>query len=465
MSRKKSRKKKRAVKQPTVKEAFPASWLELILIAGIVLAIFLPRIQRIEFHGDESLWIASSYYLEAFVQGRFDSPVWRESYETLTQPPVGRYVIGLGRSIGGYGPRDLNRPWNFNLSSEENNARGNRPSSNLLWWSRFPMCVLAVLCAVVIFILISRCAGRLAGYLSIILIIFNPYLSATLFRAMGEAPLLAATMLAALAGDEAVKSWRRAEASNQSKRRGRNRPWMWFGIMGLFCGIAGAAKLNGLSNLAAGLALSLLTVFWLTGGVSKSRFFTSILSTSGLLVLVAALTFVVLNPYLYSDPIGHTRHMLEQRLSEMSRQQISVPSARISGPVTSRLFLIGDRIFHQCATMSFPGGWILNLLLFSLGLWFVLRALRVCLRNRAGPDTYLALSLIALTSSAPALMTPLDWDRYYLFPVFFSTAFIALGIFVVMRYASRWAMRWHLLPEDAASKFTLLKSRVFSSKQ
>src|SRR2546421_7611967 len=136
------RKKKRsAAKKKKSRRSF-VPWLEPLLLGCVLFAIFYPRVQSTEFHGDESLWIATSYYFDAFVEGKFDSPVWNESYETLTQPPVGRYVVGIGRTIGGYGYRDLNRPWNFNLSDEENIARGNKPNPNLLWWSRVPMCIL-----------------------------------------------------------------------------------------------------------------------------------------------------------------------------------------------------------------------------------------------------------------------------------------------------------------------------------
>ena len=98
--------------------------LEPLLIGCVLFAIFYPRIQNTPFHGDESWWIASSYHLEAFVGGRIDSPVWNESYHNLTQPQLSRYVIGIGRWVGGYGPSDLIRPWNFRLSDEENIARG-----------------------------------------------------------------------------------------------------------------------------------------------------------------------------------------------------------------------------------------------------------------------------------------------------------------------------------------------------
>src|SRR5205807_4803752 len=50
------------------------------------------------------------------------------------------------------------------------------------------------------------------------------------------------------------------------------------------------------------------------------------------------------------------------------------------------------------------------------------------LRGGVGSGGSVVLLLVAFSSSFPVLMTPLDWDRYYLFPVFFSTVLIAVVI-------------------------------------
>jgi hypothetical protein len=62
-----------------------------------------------------SFWIATSYYLEAFlgvpideVRPDFPRPLWGPSYDVLTQPPLARYVIGVERRLGGFGVADLN---------------------------------------------------------------------------------------------------------------------------------------------------------------------------------------------------------------------------------------------------------------------------------------------------------------------------------------------------------------------
>lgn len=458
-----AKKKRPEAKTPAVRRSL-APWLEPLLIVCVLLAIFYPRIQNTTFHGDESLGIASSYYLEDFVLGRTDSPVWNESFETLTQPPLARYVIGIGRVFGGYDPVDLNLRWNFRLSTEENIARGNMPNSDLLWWSRLPMCILTVVCALIAFNFASRSAGRLAGYVMLALFVVNPYFTTTLCRAMTEAPLLAATMLAALAGSQAVTSWKQAVAHKHRVRQRFLRPLIWFGIMGALCGIAGAAKLNGLSIILTGLALSPLMLLAQTSNVSRSEMLRTIAFAWASLILAAAFTFVALNPYLYPNPIGRTEKMVAQRLSEMERQQASYASARISGPLMPRIFLIGERVFYQCAALHFAGSWIINILLCSVGLWFLLFAAWAWLRSGAGYGGSLVLLLIAFTTSVPALMTPLDWDRYYLFPVFFSTVFIAVGIVRIIQGLSDWTRRWRVSREDSQGNLTRGRFRGLPQK-
>ena len=438
------KKARRPTQQPTLKRPFIrdiAPPLELVAIACVLFAMFYPRIQNAEFHGDESLWIATSYYFEAFVSARLDSPVWNESYETLTQPPVGRYVVGLGRSLGGYGIRDLNRPWNFNLSDEENVARGHKPSPGLLWWSRFPMCLLAIICCLIAFYLVKDPFGRLAGYLTIGFFALNPYFSDTMLRAMGEAPVLAATMVAMLAGDRAVRRLQVASSRNQAVGRRFVPVMIWLVIMGLFIGIAAATKLNGASSLVAGVGLCLVIPFVQSSAMSSLQLLSVSTFAVVALILAAAFTFVALNPYLYRHPVRRTEQMVQQRISEMDRQQAAMPSARIDGPAIRRLLVIADRVFHEYAFFSFTKSWIVNGILCVAGLLWSGFVGAGWLRGQRSSGGNVVLLLIAFSASAPILMTPLDWNRYYLFPVFFSTVFIAVGSVWIIENLARWTTR------------------------
>src|SRR5262245_46055780 len=86
-------------------------YIELTLVIGILAFVYLPNLNDVEFHPDESQWIGTSDAFESYLRLEFDSPVWAPSYWTLTQPPVARYMIGIGRYVGGYHRPELNHPW------------------------------------------------------------------------------------------------------------------------------------------------------------------------------------------------------------------------------------------------------------------------------------------------------------------------------------------------------------------
>jgi hypothetical protein len=86
---------------------------------------------------------------------------------------------------------------------------------------------------------------------------------------------------------------------------------------------------------------------------------------------------------------------------------------------------------------------LINGSLFIVGLGHLLG---VIWRKRrvaaAGAESGLVLFWFAAVMSVPALLTPLDWDRYYLLPVFFSTAFIAMGLAILTTTALQPGQRF-----------------------
>ena len=126
--------------------------LEMILVAAILAVTYLPNIGSVQFQTDESQWIGTSNMLESYVGLEFDSPIWGISYWNITQPPVPRYLIGIGRLIGGYDAQELNPPWDYGESPEFNRAHGVIPSDDLLWWSRLSMTALGILSILIAFL-------------------------------------------------------------------------------------------------------------------------------------------------------------------------------------------------------------------------------------------------------------------------------------------------------------------------
>src|SRR5688572_29801773 len=148
---------------------------EVLLVVCTLALFYLPGLSSVEFHPDESQWIATSNVFETYLRGDFQSPVWDRSYWTLTQPPVVRYIIGFSRYVGGYHIPDLNKPWDFERGKNFNDRRGAMPSDGLLWWSRLPMAILAIFSLAFVFILLHSSSGRFAAYIWLILVLASPY--------------------------------------------------------------------------------------------------------------------------------------------------------------------------------------------------------------------------------------------------------------------------------------------------
>jgi len=182
------------------------------VIAAIVLAlvVFLSSFPQVRFHGDENNWILTSPYGEILFHGDFRNPLWDEGFWTPDAPPLARYIINAGwQAAGGIEELDFDLPWDFNQDMAANIARGSMPGPEILWWSRLPMALLGALSAVMVFLLTVQAVGWWAGWLALGLFLANPFIRTSLSHAISESPLLAFTMLMAVAGFLALRAWRK----------------------------------------------------------------------------------------------------------------------------------------------------------------------------------------------------------------------------------------------------------------
>ncbi|MCC6146277.1 MAG: phospholipid carrier-dependent glycosyltransferase [Anaerolineaceae bacterium] len=408
---------------------FPS--IERLVALLVLLAIFLTSIGKASYGEDESHWIHTSSYLEILFTHKPDSPLWSEHYWTLTQPPVARYLIGLGRLAGGYGSNDLNTPWQFDQDYQTNIANGNLPGADLLWWSRLPMAILAALAGWVVFLLLLPVAGRTAGYYFLFAFAGSPYVLTHLRRAMSETPLLFFTLLAAIACWKALVELQKAYQKSNVTLKELQKSTLWFILAGACCGLAGASKINGLFSAGGLFALILLAVLLLPGAATFAVRRTFAIRSAILSVFAALLVFTILNPYLYANPLLNTARMFKFRVQEMTLQVAGFPENVLHSPL-ERIEVISRRIFEDYALPGFPGARWLNLLLTGAGLailvWNAWRWLRYGEKNPASA----ALLVLPAPLAAAALITPLDWDRYYLFPVLYAAWCSAAGFGLVM---------------------------------
>lgn len=395
--------------------------VEWLVMGGILTAVYLTGIGNVPFHPDESQWIATSHYLEKFVNGRFTSPVWQEIPWVLTQPPMARYVIGIGRLAGGYGGDELNAPWLFSRDRETNLSEGRMPEPGLLWWSRLPMAVTAVICGLLLIFMARVVSGRPAGWILLLLFILPLYYPVQLRRAMGEALLLLFILLAVLAGYGAVRSWGLLKHTEGRQGRMWVRPLAWLLLLACCAGLGGAVKLNGLALVGAGMLLALVLAW-----KGRRYPFAWGFAIAGL-VLLPLLTmgvFTAVNPAMYAHPLQLTKSMLTFRADEIAIQQAASPQASL--PLTDihkRITTVPNSILVFATVRAAPPLLkiaMLTLTLAGLGL-LIYQAYQWWVNDIAGDGRRQDMSLVLLLVMGImvwlAFLTPLDWDRYYLPPV------------------------------------------------
>ncbi len=251
---------------------------------------------------------------------------------------------------------------------------------------------------------------------------------------MSESPLLVFTMLTAGAGFLALRSWRSA-VPGAEEMPALQRPFLWFLAAGALAGLAGASKLNGLALAASGSALVGLAAFVGKGPLSRKLRLTFAIRTVVLLVLACLLFFVLLNPFLYTDPLGRMVHMYKYRVYEMGIQIEQFPQ-HLMPQGLSHLVLLLRRIFGTYFALP-EVLWPLVLLLSLWGGWQLGRVSWRWLRGKVetgdGGAAALALLVIPAPLIATTLTTPLDWDRYYLLPVVFGQILFVVGTIDLVR--------------------------------
>ncbi|MFN0151830.1 MAG: phospholipid carrier-dependent glycosyltransferase [bacterium] len=430
-------------------------WVHYAAAASILSLGYFSGLANVRMHNNESAWIGTSYYFEAFLgddvsQSRPDLPadVWSENFWTLTQPPLALYVLGVARRLGGLTITDLNEPWVHN--DARINARdvpAQVPSTRLLLWSRGGMTFLSVVSGLLLFFIVARCAGFIAAYAFLGLFVTNPFLLETLRRAMGD-PVVTVFGIAALAVTILGLDATARDGRDGRPRASRARLALWAIAAGACCGLSGAAKLNGLSA-AFGVAT---VVFVVVAFARRPALATAPVSSSppvtlhaarwgaatvavALVAAAASVAFIAPSPYLRRGPIHGTLKMLEHRQSGVARQRQLNPVYPVDGVIAGALNT-GYRVLFKPAPLRFPGAWVFSLSCMLVGFGVLLRDALRGVKARA-PNASFALVVVGATQTIPSIFSPLDFDRYYLFPTLFANVCLAIGFAVVTARAAQ----------------------------
>ena len=219
------------------------------------------------------------------------------------------------------------------------------------------MALAAILSGSILIFCARMIAGRLSGYVLLVLLVTTPYYALHLRRAMGESLLLLGIALVIVTGYGAVRSWhaemRRSERAPERANFVLAKPLMWLLLFALASGLAGATKLNGLALVGAGIALCMV-LYW------KSRTRLSygqamVFLAAGLLLLptLTAAAFTVVNPFLYPHPVDNFRKMLSHRVTSIQEQQAQFPDATIAmRDIRTRVRVIPRKILNLASPLK-----------------------------------------------------------------------------------------------------------------
>jgi hypothetical protein len=385
------------------------TWLELLMLFVIGISVYGYNLDGVEFHLDENPWIYESAALDALLTGNFVPEIWEEEFNGMLDPPIPKYLIGIGMKLSGLSVADLPR-WDWHLGTKENIARGCVPSKNMLLWARIPMIVTSISGLLLATFLLSKAYSRLSAFLFYGFSLTS--FSYPLRQAMSESPLIFFAFFAGLGGylGIVVLSDRQYKAA-----------YVRFSIFGFLIGLTAASKLNGVFIIAASILCVGFVLFW----KSKTKIKQNLALAVRLVLLqvyIVGITFIAVNPFLYTRPIQNTVLMFVSRAFTMQVQMIK--SSKYAVTAENWIKIVPERIFQKYATLAYPGHYAINFILFLIGLYIVFYTI---LNKNPGWEASLLLGTFSIVLAVPGILTPLDWERYYLFPVIFARMYIAVG--------------------------------------
>lgn len=444
--------------------------LYLIFLAMYILA----GVPEVPFHGDEAtvMYTARDFYY-IFVRGEMrhvlysDKPseispdAATEQHLRLLNGPLSRYLYGLVAYTAGYSIEQINGQWDWCCDWQYNQQTGRIPAADLLLRTRFVSALMLAGGAAVMFIIGQQTGGRPVAYLASLYFALNPALLINGRRAMMDSGLMLFSLLVVLAG-----LWVIRELEDNIPGRGTLRPYRHVAL-GVVSGLALAAKHTAIFTVgavfAAGITYEILLVIrQVRAGLRPAPAARWVLSLIGA-GLLAFLVFYILNPAWWSDPVGRAGLVLALRTDLLNgqaaafggypdfgaqamgflRQVFVVPPQYYE--VSNWQAFIGEQIAVYEASPwrglsmggSVPGA-LLFVLFIVIGVITVIRSQKISGGERWLPGIY-GLTMLLTT----LLLTPLEWQRYYL------PAYPAAGLFAAAGLTSlmaRMIRRAHIPP-------------------
>jgi 4-amino-4-deoxy-L-arabinose transferase-like glycosyltransferase len=383
-------------------------WFFLLLLISIS-TYYLSGVPGIPFHPDESTYL----FMSEDFQRVFSDPqslVWGRTENLVTIPA----------------PK---ADWDWSASWQENQFSGAYPEASAMLAGRLASALLFPLCLVLLYLIGLKLSGRTAGIFAVIFFSLNPLVLLHTRRAMAEGILVFALLLALYCILNAEKY-----------------PFL--------TGLAVALAVNTKHSAALLVPVGLLAVSWVSAKKSKrgGQIAGNLLRFStGFAVLM-----LLLNPFLWGDPINAAQAALEQRQALIARQLADfttiAPAQVLDSPLNraavavAQLF-IAPPVFsesgnytaqtanaEQAYLVSFGSQvgrqpWAAGVMI-GLTLLGIMTTMLVTFKDSQSHQRSAVMLLISFLSMSIGigLLVHLAWQRYYLPLVPFTALFAALGL-------------------------------------
>ena len=413
----------------------------VLMLAIVAVIVLMEQGERQQFSVDESRWISTSrYYWITFVDRDLFGPAWEPNYIVLTHPPVARYVIGLGLSLQGWQPEELNGRYDTDRSRDYNRRAGNIPTEELLYDARRVVLFFAVGATLLLYPIGRALAGPLAGGARVLVVLAHPLLATVWTRALAESVLAFLTLLG---------FWLAIQVAARSERQRAH--FLWSVALGVSVGLATATKLTG-ALLAFGLVLFVAlrqAAHW-----SIDRTWRGVGSWIDA-ALTAVLAFVFVNPLLYPHPVLRTLMLFEHRLEEMEYQALGTPRQAVPEDLLVRAEIVYRRTFVEFGIFDSWLGLPLDAPLAALGFGIAAFAVWRALRRREtpGPMALLACWTISVYGISTA---NLGFDSSHYFAPTALVGVVLQAVALATLLAALWGLvqRRRSLPAPAATPAT-----------